>query len=364
MDITLVVRPSAGGIRQHVQWLVEALPSCAFTLRANPGFWKNSLPKNVSFVPFNIRSSTHPLIDYKAIRELRSELGNTQVVHAHGVRAGLIGCIAARQANIPSILTVHNSITNASLLQKLALQIVFKSSSVIIAVSQAVADSLLKLGAPNSSIQVIGNGIPLHSFPYGRLRDKARAALNLPQQAHVVIALGRLSPEKGFDLLSESMAIVRETYPDSFLLLGGTGTEESKLSLLLENHPKNRMCGYIDNPASFLSAGDVVVIPSRTEGQSLVALEAMALGIPVVASAVGGLIETFGAGRYGILTEAESPKAVATGILKILHDDIGNSELTKSARSYVESTYSLDIMSNRVSRVYTEIAERKNATSR
>lgn len=340
------------------------MPGYQFTLRANPGFWSNSLPNNVSYVPFNIQATTSPLIDYKAVSELRAELGPTEVVHAHGIRAGLIGCIAARQANIPSILTVHNAISQASLLQRLALRLVFRSCSAIIAISKAVENSLLRLGAPRSRIQVISNGIPLQLFPYGNLRGVARAACNVPDEARVVVALGRLSPEKGFDLLSDAIAIVRETYPDTLLLLGGTGSEEHNLSQQLGNHSNNRLCGYIEDAGSFLSAADVVVIPSRTEGQSLVALEAMAVGVPVVASAVGGLVETLESGRYGVLAEAENPKAIADGILKLFNDGNENSELRKSARTYVENRYSISTMSNHVSRVYNEMKEIMHASSR
>jgi glycosyltransferase involved in cell wall biosynthesis len=154
----------------------------------------------------------------------------------------------------------------------------------------------------------------------GAARAAARAALELPEQAFVVGGLGRLVPIKGFDLLLESLP------PGAWLLLAGDGPERDRLTRAAHGRPV-RLLGAIDPAARrrFFAALDVLAIPSRelpdgrTEGTPVTAIEALAAGVPLVASRTGGLGELLPAGA-GILVPPGSARELAAALQTLATD--------------------------------------------
>src|SRR5262249_2652934 len=138
-----------------------------------------------------------------------------------------------------------------------------------------------------------------------------RMRYGLDPHSLLLVAIGRLAPEKGFDVLIEAFRLIHARQPEARLILAGSGLEEASLRALAAPLQKALIfAGHLTEIVLLLQTADIVVIPSRQEGQGIVALEAMAARKPVVASRVGGLIETIEDGKTGVLVPPEDPAAL------------------------------------------------------
>ena len=164
----------------------------------------------------------------------------------------------------------------------------------------------------------------------------ARAALGLPGDRPVALCLGALSPEKRIDVAIEAL----ESLPEVQLVVVGGGPERARLEALGREilGTRIRFLGATDDPGTALAAADLLVLPSATEGQPAVAIEAGLTGIPVVASDVGGLSEIVLDGRSGVLVRPDDPAGLAEGIRQALgqRDQMGG-----VARQHCEARFDL-----------------------
>ena len=387
--VAQVVRPASGGIRHHVASLLSRLdaPQFAPTLFAPPGFQLDSLAPGIPRVSIDIGAKTSPLRDLRAIVALSRELrGRFDLVHAHGLRGAFIGVPAARLAHVPALFTAHNLVPAYGRLTSAILRLLGKSAAVI-AVSQAVATTLGAQGIAPSRIHVIPNGIEVNAFD-ARVSDSAdrrrllaalladaaqpgasetTAWLRDPQildmPYFIVAGIGRLSSEKGLDILISAFASLGACYRTQIdgamplLILAGAGPEEARLRQFARDVPNVFLAGAMADVAPLLLAADVVVIPSREEGQGIVALEAMASSRPVVATRVGGLVETIVDGETGILVPPEDPAAIARAIRELADSPRLRIEMGRSGRARVEQLYTLDQMVVRLTAVYRSLLQ-------
>jgi glycosyltransferase involved in cell wall biosynthesis len=160
------------------------------------------------------------------------------------------------------------------------------------------------LAVPAERIEVIPNSVPADRFPLATSGDRARArsALDLPAEGPVALILGALSPEKRVDLAIRAVAALR----DVTLAVVGDGAQRESLEQLARSlvGPRVRFYGSTEQPWVALAAADVLLLPSDTEGQPAVAIEAGLTGLPVVATRTGGLPEIVLNGKTGVLVEA------------------------------------------------------------
>jgi len=155
--------------------------------------------------------------------------------------------------------------------------------------------------------------------------------------------------------LSRSQA---RSVPGAHLLLAGSGPEEDRLKALAVESPGVQLLGRLDEIAPLLAAADVVAIPSRQEGQGIVALEAMAARRPVVATCVGGLVETIQEGETGLLVPAEDPRSFGEALAALLADPHRRRRMGEAGRARV-TPYTLERMIQRLETLYQEIAARR-----
>ncbi|MCS6776931.1 MAG: glycosyltransferase family 4 protein [Chloroherpetonaceae bacterium] len=357
----MMVRPAAGGIRSHVATLLTLLPASRFRidLMAPHDF---TLPDFVPEVPHCVvplHARTNPLADWRALRECTQILARHRyhLLHAHGLRAGLIGAMAARQAGIPTVCTAHNLIAPPSLLERLFFWLTVRQVHCWIAVSQAVRDQLVAIGAPHDAIRVIPNGVDLARCVPRYPGSAVRTQYGVPQEAPLIVALGRLSREKGFDVLIEAMRGVWAQIPEAHLVLAGSGPEEMTLRRLTQGNHRIVMPGFVESSCDLLAAADVVAVPSRLEGQGLTALEAMAARKPVVATQVGGLTETVLEGVTGRLVPPENPTALASALLELLADPARRATMGEAGRRRVEREFPATRMVAQVETVYRDVLE-------
>jgi glycosyltransferase involved in cell wall biosynthesis len=174
------------------------------------------------------------------------------------------------------------------------------------------------LGVPAPRLFVIPNAASIADFSPATeaVRRAARSALGLDPGATIVLCMGALSPEKRVDVAIEAAALL----PEAELVVAGDGPERMRLEALARARATDRVrfSGQTPDPQTFFAAADVVVLPSDTEGQPRVAVEAGLSGLPVVATKVGGLGEVVNDGDTGILVPPGDPTRFAEAIRAVL----------------------------------------------
>jgi glycosyltransferase involved in cell wall biosynthesis len=161
----------------------------------------------------------------------------------------------------------------------------------------------------------------------------------LEGQGPVIGFVGRLAPEKGVSCLVEAMGKVVKSHPEARLAIVGDGEERPHLEALSESlgiSARVFFLGSQDNLPSCIAAMDIVVLPSLSEGFGLAAVEAMSAGRPVVASAVGGLVEIIKDGATGFLVPPNDPDALAARLTTILSDPDLAAELGSAGQKRVQ----------------------------
>lgn len=277
------------------------------------------------------------------------------VVHTHLSTASLLGALAARLAGVSSVAHVHglNSAT------------CFRYSSTIIAVSEAAKRRLCAQGLSEDRIRVVHNGVDLERFRPAPASD-AKLALGRDPSKPQVGMFGRLSPEKGQRVALEAMFLLLKDHPNARLLLVGAGSDFAELrecarGLGIEQAVE--FAGFQTDTVPLLSACDVVLVPSLKEGFGLVAVEAMAAGKPVVASAVGGLPEIVVHGETGFLVEPNNPNAIARSLSELIDDPSLRERMGKQGREIAEEHFDFRAQAARVAEILSETATSQTESS-
>jgi len=348
-----VVRPAAGGIRQHVLSLLNGFDPALVvnSVAAPPEFLASAADTRNLFasVPLAIspKLSASDWRLAKRLAEVQPQFSD--IIHAHGLRAAWIAALACRRRAFPLIWTAHNMVA-PSLAARLAVPMISRYCVQIAAVSQSVAESIVACGASPAKLQVIPNGVDVSYFAHpDTSRAAARVSLRLPETAFVVVSAARLSPEKGIDVFIEAARLQKQM---TFLIAG----DGPQLPMLARDLPPNvTLLGSLADIRPLLFAADVFAMPSRREGQGIAALEAMATGIPIVASRIGGLAEMLSDGETALLVSPNDPDALAVAFSRLQSDRRLRGNLAESALALVQSRYSLQTMLDTLAALYQEI---------
>lgn len=250
---------------------------------------------------------------YRLIRRLRPD-----VVHTHGARADVLGGLAARIARLPQVSTAHG-FTGGDGKNRIyeRLQILaYRRCGAVAAVSEPLRQELTRRGVPVPRTFLVRNAWV--AGPDVTSRVAARARLGLPSGPRVLGWVGRLSREKGLDVLLEALPHV--TGPEIVVAVIGEGREQAALqeqARRLELGSRVHWCGAIPDAGLHFSAFDVYVLSSRTEGTPMVLFEAMAAGVPIVATRVGGVPDVLPDGM-ATLVPPEDPTALGRALQAVL----------------------------------------------
>ena len=230
--------------------------------------------------------------------QLFGRVGPIDVIHAHSL---YLPALLAARCPVPGVATLHTTGPTGNLrdlpetgVGRLRLRLYRKRLRRVIALTRTMAATLEAAGFESDRIAVIPNGVDPERFTPvdGSGKAAARADLGLPPRGPLVAFLARLVQEKGADVLLEAWPAVLDRIPGAHLVVAGRGEEEDRLRREAETRGVTRSVHWIpdfENSCDVYRAADVVVVPSRAESFGLVALEAMASGVPVVASRVGGV---------------------------------------------------------------------------
>jgi len=302
------------------------------------------------------------------VRKLRSR--NFVLLHTHEYKSDLIGGLAAKLTGVPAVASVRGY-TDRTLPLRLYKHIdlrVLRWFDRILPVADHVRRQLLDAGLPSQRVITLYDAIDPRSF--GVAMDtvpvQLRQELGLNGSSKVVSIVGRLSREKGHRYLLESVEQVLERCPETHFLIAGDGPErgglESLVTKLGVNHAVSFL-GYRSDVAAIMAVSDVVVLASLREGCPNALIEAMSLGRPVVATAVGGVPEIARHEETGLLVPPRDADAIAQAVLRLLRDPTWASRLGINGRQVMMQGFHIDVLAQRLASVYRELLEQRVAAS-
>jgi glycosyltransferase involved in cell wall biosynthesis len=330
LRVLQVMGRSAGGIATHVSLITEALDGSELSVDI-AGFPDQvvSMPKPVMALEIPDGPRGHS----QAVRRLRSYLrqGDYDLVHAHGLRAGIDAALAARPLDIPTIQTVHNLVRTdvvgrvGAAFFRWAEPLSVRLTQHTFAVSEEIARHLRSRSprlAAKIEILYLGVGaVPAAN----RSPAKVRAEVGVPENAKLVVTASRLSAQKAVQVMLGALGRLPD---DVVLLVLGQGPDEQELkatALAMGLGERVRWLGWRDDSADWINAADVFSLSSNWEGVPLAAQEAILLGTPVVATEVGGMPELIEDRSSGRLVPKGDPAALAEALQQVL----GSPEVAK-----------------------------------
>ncbi len=247
---------------------------------------------------------------FSFLKALRKDF---DIIHAHyAIPQGLAGALIKKVRKKPLVITVHGSdltVLGESRLYRPVLKWVLDEADLIIAVSRYMKGLLINLGIDAEKIRIIYSGVDSHATAEGDTRR--------------VVFVGALVRQKSVDSLIEAFKDIKEGFPDAGLVIVGDGPERKGLEALVSRLgvPDVEFKGYADDLDSMFTSRSVFVLPSSKEGFGLAILEAMARGVPVVASKAGGIPEIIHDGQNGYLFTTANPQSLAEAVKKVFKDD-------------------------------------------
>lgn len=268
------------------------------------------------------------------------------VVHSHMLHSNLLTRLArAGRHRYRLINTVHSAYETSSRLYRLGYRLLDPLSDATVFVSREAMDRYLEEHLSSAArSRIVYNGIDVSRFERTPgARDRSRSELGVSDATRLLIAVGRLEPEKDYPALLKAFARLRVTQPDTALVVAGTGYLQGELEGMARTlgiHTSVRFLGLRRDIPELLSASDVFVLSSAWEGFGLVIAEAMACGIPVVSTDCGGTAEVVG--DCGELVPPRDPIALASAIQRVL--DLPPEEreaLGRRARDRIVTRFSL-----------------------
>jgi glycosyltransferase involved in cell wall biosynthesis len=331
-------------------------------LRAGGPLGEQALADGLPFV-FLDRHPFDPRAALDLARLVRER--DIQLLHLQGYGASTLGRLVGRRLGVPTLVHVHADYRVEPKGHPWYMRAIDRAlapgTARAIAISRAVAEfAVEQQGFAPEQVSILHNPIDLEHFgpPTPEQRDAARRSFDLPPDLPVAICVARFDPVKGVDLLLDAVSRELDHGPAFALLLVGDGPERPRLErqgARLRHPERIRWLGYQQDVRRALWAADLAVVPSRSEGLGLAALEAMATGLPVVATAVGGLPEIVSE-ESGALVEPGNPAALGRALGRLLHAEPERSRRVAGAL-HVASLHGLETFARELETLYARALE-------
>jgi glycosyltransferase involved in cell wall biosynthesis len=291
--------------------------------------------------------------------------GKYDVVHTHTAKAGMLGRVAARLAGVKKIVHMphghnfygyFNPIFSGMIVT--AERLAAFCTDTILVLTELEKRDYLKHGIKDfDSIVTVPSGLEIMDFYRIHVKDKTewKQALNIPLDKKIVGIASRLEPVKGVrDFISAACAACRKTNDVEFLVIGD-GEQRQELEEMVKAAgvgERVRFLGWREDVLELISVCDILVQPSLNEAVGRSLLEAQILGVPVIATKVGGIPEVVLNGVTGVLMHPNEPDTLEEVIMCLLHDDEKRNALARQARKWVEEKFSAERMCEKIFRVY------------
>lgn len=320
--VALLLASSTGGVGQHVRSVARGLVEAgASVLVCGPAATQEQFDftgVGARFRPVEIPASPTPA-DARAVAALRRALADepVAVLHAHGLRAGLVAVLARPAA--PLVVTWHNAVLARGVrggLSRLAERVVARGARVALGASADLVDRAAALGAADARLAPVA----APELPAPRRRRAAvRAEFGVAADQPLVVSVGRLHPQKRYDVLVDAAARWRGRTPPPAVVIAGSGPAYLPLAARVSAaRAPVTLLGHRTDVADLLAGADLAVVTSDWEARQLFAQEALRAGVPLVATAVGGLPELVG--DAAVLVPPGDVDAVDAAVRALLDD--------------------------------------------
>lgn len=311
----------------------------------------------------------YPILRVEAYKLFTRVIRNCDLVHVHGhvYMSSYLAAKLAKQYKKPLIVTQHNTWidykswlnTLENLNDTIIGKPVLKAADRIFTVSKETKKYVIRLGADKTKTSVMYNGVDTDCF-YSAQKEEAREKVGLPQNRKIIFCVRRLVYKNGLDTLIESAAIVSKDNPDILFVVAGKGPSRK----LIEDHitelgiEKNvKLTGFVpdEHLPIYYNAADYFILPSASgEGLPLVLFEAMACGLPVIATKVGGTPEIINNMKNGVLVPPRNPKEMADELSKLLTEEELGKKIGEEAKSTIQNRFSWETNARQLKEAYSQ----------
>ncbi len=376
----VITRLDLGGAQDNTLYTVGHLrPPYEPSLVCGPGGLLDGEAREmpgvrVTFVPSLVRE-IHPARDLLALARLvrifRKE--RPHIVHTHSSKAGVLGRIAARLTRVPVVVhSIHGFGFNREQPAPLRASLIAAERTVapitthFIAVSRANLEEGIALGIiPAGRASLIRSGIRLDRFEAAgaeraRHREAVRSETGIPPGAPVAGLIACLKPQKSPLDFVEAAALVARRVPEAFFLVAGDGDLRGAVrerARALGIGDRVRLLGWRRDVPRILASLDVMLLTSSWEGLPRVLPEAIAVGIPIVATAVDGANDILADGRNAVVRRAHDREGLAEGVIRILRDPGFGLGLASCARACL-GEFDIDRMVRAQEALYGDLIDR------
>lgn len=285
---------------------------------------------------------------------------NVSIWHGHDYKSNLLGLIVRRHHPMKLVTTAHNWLVNTwrmRLYRRIDLWCLRRYDQVI-CVSRDLYDLCTnELGIPADRLSLVHNAIELKPWSRIRTTAAAKAALGIDPATPVLGFVGRLSYEKAIDRALHAVGAAALHVPNMQFVLIGDGPEHTRLTRQVRDMRLNRVVRFVGwrKPLQpWYEAMDALVLPSRTEGMPNVLLEAMAMGVPVAATAVGGVSDLLDHGRCGVLLGDDVGQWYRP-LTRLMTDPSLRRRYADAARRHIESHFTFEHRVAKVTALYDRL---------
>lgn len=313
--------------------------------------------------------------DFEIVRRLRAvvERHRPAIWHGHDYKSNLLGLLLNRGRGPVSgedassqpmrlVTTVHGWVqrTWKTPLYYFIDKQCLKRYERVVCVSSDLYRDCQRLGVPTDRLSLIDNAIALDDYEWELSKEDARLQLGLEPARPVIAAVGRLSAEKGFDLLIDAVAALNRSGTALTLAIAGSGAEQANLQAQIDRSgfgDRIQLLGFCEDPRPLYRAAEVFTLSSIREGLPNVLLEAMAMRTPVLATRIAGVPKLIEDDVNGRLVEAGSTAALRAGIEELIGDATLRTRLADAGRRTIEERFSFRQRMRKMAAVYDSLFE-------
>lgn len=375
MRVLIVLGTSTGGVGTHVAALARSLAQAGDTVgvigpaQTQEQFGFDDRP-HVRFAPLGISTSVGPG-DAAVVARLRRLVTTfrADVVHAHGFRASLVtlAALSVMRRRPGFVSSWHNTLMGQGVrgrIEKTVATAIARGADLVLGASEDLVDLAKDLGAGSARFAAAASPPqgPAEDVNTSLLRSSLTQELGIPRTDTLLLAVGRIAPQKDYDVLIDALADIAHDHPEAQCLIAGSADEheQARLTRRIEEHtqagrrPAVHFLGQRSDVAALNQVSDVFLLSSRWEARALVLQEAMLAGRAILATATGGTPELVG--DAGILVPQGDAQAFAAGLRRLLEDPQLRADLGRKAALRALELPNEEDAAQTVRAAYTEVS--------
>ncbi len=314
----------------------------------------------IRVISLNVKWYNFPLCFMRLCRILRKE--KPDIVHNYLFHAEMAGRLCGKMAGVPVIISSLRSVNVGSDLRQFFLKITDGLVNGVTAVSKKVAEEHIgRQTTKKDKIRVIYNGLEVDKAVAMENKNELKRRIGVPLTSYVVLSVGNLRPVKGYSFIFEALEMLLSKGKDVKLLIVGDGSYKRNLEIELQDKGISEnviFAGEKEELSDFLNMADTFVMASLWEGLPNSLLEAMAAGLPIIATKVGGIPEVVDDNENGLLIDPKDSKALAQAIERMISDKEFAMRLSNNAQKFVRDNFGIERTVKDLDSLYTELLKK------